>query len=201
MSTYIIFENDLRENEDVEKERGLKIDVVYSMTRTNSQDSTDFAIEDGSTISDGTVKNPQVINIEGFMGNGTQLDAPNDQGINPIAQGAHTEFYNRCVEAVETGELVHIVSENRGTYIDYLITSITTQSSVETGFGIPFSLSLKRVRKAFSKTTQTRVTTPGTAIGLAAGRTFNDGGDTGKISISAATTEQAAQIREIAGVA
>jgi len=194
MSSYILFDKDLASDIDIDRDRAFLIDTVLSLTRNHSQTSTDFAIEDGSTVSDGTIKNPKIITIDGFMQNGTGLNENNNESIAPEAAGRHTEFYNKCVDAVDTGKIVHFISDNRGVYINYLITSFSTTSTAEVGYGLPFSMTIKEIRTAHSKVTQTKSVTEQNAKDVTTARLFGRSGRSGRLSVIPASAEQAVKL-------
>ena len=126
-----------------------KVGATKSMGRDHSADSTNYRVESGADISDHIENAPLTLSYDCVYG-----DAPlNATGAGVLgAPGDHTDFDDLMVAAWENKELITLDSEGRNYYKDMQITSYSVSADNTSGFGLVFSLSVKEIRYADTKT-------------------------------------------------
>lgn len=169
-----------------------EVEVMKSMTRRNSSESTDYRVEVGANIADHIENAPRTLDFNCAFG-----DAPLDAtGPKPKGSpGRHTEFDDRMLAAWEAKELLTLDSTGRDVWENMQIVDYQMSTDESTGYGIPFSLSVKEIRFADSKTGRN---VPEVAADRPTARRFAPARSSGTVTPVPATTQQIAQAGSIA---
>ena len=132
-----------------EDEKSFKVGATKSIGRDHGADSTNYRVESGADISDHIENAPLTLSYDCVYG-----DAPlNATGAGVLgAPGDHTDFDDYMVAAWENKQLISLDSEGRNYYENMQITSYSVSADNTSGYGLVFSLSVKEIRYADTKT-------------------------------------------------
>jgi hypothetical protein len=173
---------------------GLKFKVgsTQSISRKLSAESTNYRVEKGADISDHIENAPLTLDFSCVFGN-APLNATGAGGQN--LPGEHTDFDERMVSAMESKELITLDSEGRDIWENMQVSDYSITADNTTGYGIPFTLSVKEVRYADTKI---GAKVPEVAADRPTSRRFAPAsGSTGSVTPVPASTNQIALAGEI----
>ena len=120
----------------------LSIECTLSETHSATSRITNQPVEEGSTISDHIVNDPEKVNITGFIS-----DTPLDASYSNYSQLAFDTLY----QIRDTRNTISVVTNYR-VYQDMVITNISVPRTQRSGQSIEFSVELTKIRKAGSNT-------------------------------------------------
>jgi hypothetical protein len=148
---------------------GFVIDVVLVESYSFSNTVTDIPVEEGDTIADHVVENPDVIKIEAFIGS-TSFESygsyesikkalvPDGVTIEDTAAHVREDRKNHIIAAYH--ELLRLKQEKQpvnvvlglDSFPDMIITSFNIDRDVKTGADLSFTMKFKRIKIVKSET-------------------------------------------------
>jgi len=109
-------------------------DLTVEELHDRSATTTDHPVEDGSTISDHVILDPERVRLDGFV---------TDAGVRGAERGATQEAFDKLDAAWRAGDLMQVVT-GRKTYADMVLVSMDLPR--ERPSSMTFSLEFKQVR-------------------------------------------------------
>lgn len=137
MSVSFLFDRSQRRQGQI---GSLTLEATLSENHIGRSNITRQAIEDGSSITDHIVNEPESVSIEGFISN-----TPISGGINIRTQDAFDTLYDIWLDK----ELVTVVTGYR-VYSDMAITNLNVPRSLDIGQAIRFTVELTKINKVGS---------------------------------------------------
>ncbi len=126
---------------------GITIDAFIQENYEHSATVTEYPVENGSTIADHIVQDPDQLSIEGMVGD---IDIYEDYSTENPPVNRAGEYYSQLLALKEAGELITVVCGLRS-WSNMAITSLSIPRNAENGKGLMFSMSLKKVTVITSK--------------------------------------------------
>jgi hypothetical protein len=126
---------------------GISIDAFVEETHDESASVTSYPIEDGTSINDHVIQNPEKLTISGVISANTVYLAD----ILEYTPFHVVDVYWNLVEMKEEGLPITVVTGLR-VYSDMVIESISIPRNSESGKSLYFSMSLVQVRIVTSQT-------------------------------------------------
>lgn len=120
----------------------ISIDCRTSEKHSFSSKTTDYPVENGSSMTDHVIANPYQIGVDGIVSN-TPLDETESFTGNGTRRS--DEAYELLVNAVDNGTSV-VLSTSLAVYIG-IITQFDSTKDVSSGEGLPFSITFREVLK------------------------------------------------------
>lgn len=121
----------------------LDLDCVDDLSPSYSVDKTTHEVEDGSEVTDNINVKPDIVTIRGFYSN-VPLTAGGK--FDPEAEGPHTVFLSRMVQANKGGEIASLIAGVLGVWDNMQIKDFDPSFQVETGSGVNYSILLEESR-------------------------------------------------------
>lgn len=132
----------------------ITVDVILRKVENNPADVTNSPVEDGSTISDFVINQPQTLRIRGKISD-TPLGQPfNLRGqifTGQINNSISRQAYNDLLKLRNSKETFDIMT-SRAIYTDMLFTDFNVIDDPNTGFAIEFIANCQQVLKAIART-------------------------------------------------
>jgi hypothetical protein len=129
-------------------ETEFKVQATKSFSRKNSSESTDYRVEVGANIADHIENAPLSMDFNCIFG-----DAPltREGALAKGTPGEHTDFDDKMLAAWKANELITLDSKGRDIWENMQIQDYSLSVDNSSGYGLPFTLSVKEIRFADSK--------------------------------------------------
>ena len=120
------------------------VDSYTQETHNLSSSKTSYPVEDGASVTDNVVHEPDVLTLEGWVSNIMEIEG----GIEPAARP--TDAWARIRELKDRGEPLRVVTL-LGVYENMIITRVDSTVDQTTGTALRFSMTLEEMRTASTK--------------------------------------------------
>lgn len=162
---------------------GFTVDAFISENYTFSNSATEIPIENGVTITDNIVEEPDEIQIEGFVGS-IEFESNNSvnentiNGLIPITNTRRDRAYNELVKLMKDKEAITITT-GLSVYDNMVITSLEIPRDVNNGKDLHFTMTLRKLQMISSETVKVSINRISSSAGDA-GSTIQSTSETGQ---------------------
>lgn len=146
------------------------VDSYPQETHNLASSKTSYPVEDGASVTDNVVHEPDIITLEGYISNIMEIE----EGENDIAPEARpTDGWARIRELKDRGEPLRVVTL-LGAYENMIITRVDSTVDQTTGTALRFSITLEEMRSVSTRSVKLppiKVATAKKSKGAATNRT------------------------------
>jgi len=129
-----LFGNQTASGFNIEGAVSFEADLTIEEMHNRSATATDHPVEDGGTISDHVILEPERVRLDGFV---------TDAGTRGVQQGATQEAFDKLDAAWRSGQLMQVIT-GRKTYADMVLVSVDLPR--ERPSSMTFSMEFKQIR-------------------------------------------------------